>query len=60
MTLQPEYACFVPWLDQRPLINATGSTESECEANLTMLDLTDEELNRVVIRPATLSFEFGH
>lgn len=57
MPLQPaEFQCFVPWLDQRPLINATGSNENECHVNLTMLDLSDEELQRVIIRSATLSF----
>lgn len=54
---QTEFSCFVPWLDQRPLINATGSNENECQANLFMLDLSDEELQRVVIKPAKLTIE---
>lgn len=57
MPQQPaEYPCFVPWLDQRPLINAIDPNENECHVNLSMLDLSNEELHRVVIKPAKLSF----
>lgn len=43
--------------DGRPLINAVGSSENECHANLTMIDLSDEELQRVQILPATIKLK---
>ncbi|ELG7184128.1 TPA: hypothetical protein ACP3ZG_000543 [Pseudomonas aeruginosa] len=52
-----EFECFLPWVDGRPLINAVGSSENECHANLTMIDLSDEELQRVQILPATIKLK---
>lgn len=46
--------CVVPYLDGKPLVNAVGSNETECHANLGLLDLTDQELNRVELIVGTL------
>lgn len=46
--------CLVPTLDGRLLVNAVGSTEAECHANLSLLDLADAELKRVVIIPGVV------
>lgn len=51
------FPCTVPWLDGRPLINATGSTEAEAKANIGLLDLTDEELKRVEFVDAELAVD---
>ena len=45
----------VPVVDGRILENATGSNGAECAANLDLVDLTDEELQRVEFRRAILS-----
>lgn len=52
-----EYPCCVPWIDGRPLINAVGTNETECHVNLSLLDLSDDELQRVVILSAALKIE---
>lgn len=52
-----EYPCCVPWLDGRPLINAIGTNDTECHVNLSLLDLSDDELKRVAILPAKVNFE---
>ncbi|WP_408601469.1 hypothetical protein [Pseudomonas sp. PLMAX] len=52
-----EHPCCVPWLDGRPLINAIGTNETECHANLSLLDLSDDELLRVVFLQATVNFQ---
>lgn len=50
-----EYPCCVPWIDGRPLINAVGTNETECHVNLSLLDLSDDELQRVVILSAAIN-----
>ncbi|HBO5516219.1 TPA: hypothetical protein L4559_005147 [Pseudomonas aeruginosa] len=52
-----ELECFLPWVDGRPLINAVGISEAECHANLTMIDLSDAEFQRVQILPATIKLK---
>lgn len=52
-----EFECFLPWVDARPLINAVGISATECHANLTMIALSDEELQRVQILPATIKLK---
>lgn len=51
------FDCYAPWLNGRPLINAVGSSETECHANLGLLDLSDEDLQRVEIRSAKLQIQ---
>lgn len=47
-----EYPCVVPWVNGEPLINAIGSSETECHANLAMLDLSEKDLQAVSFHPA--------
>lgn len=46
--------CIVPIVDGKPLINAVGTDETECNVNLSMIDLTDEELQRVIFKSAAI------
>lgn len=46
--------CIVPVLDGQPLINAIGSNDNECHANLALIDLTDDELQRVELIASTV------
>lgn len=48
------HECIVPWLDGKPLINAVGTSEAECQANLSLLNLDDEELKRVKLKTGSL------
>lgn len=48
------YDCLVPWLDGRPLVNAVGTSEAECQANLAMLDLDDDDLKRVALKNGSI------
>lgn len=49
--------CVVPVLDGRMLINAVGSNETEAAGSLSLLDLEDDEFNRVEYRKARIVLE---
>lgn len=44
-----EYECIVPWLNGEPLINSVGTSESECHANLALVDLSDNDLESITL-----------
>ena len=41
---------YIPVLDGRVLKNAIGSDQNEVDANLSLIELTDEENNRIVTK----------
>lgn len=50
-----EFKCIVPVIGNKPLINAIGSSEIECDVNFSMIDLTDEEINNVEFKTAIIT-----
>lgn len=49
-----EYECLVPWVNGEPVLNAIGTSEADCRANLSLIDLSELERMNASFHPAVV------